>query len=129
MISSQLCGGNVALLDCSPNLLPALRRGDLPIALELFRVRSEVGVFDHAVEPLRVVASMQMEQPRLIIHAVRELQERGQIVCAEIQFAVRSLEIETLFGIQRAFRVFATMTTALSAGLFRANPEGGLPRL
>src|SRR5262245_6719142 len=121
MISSQLRGGNITFLDCIPDLLPAFRRGDFRISLERFGLRREIGVFDHSTEPFGVVASMQMEQPRFIIHAVCKLQKHGEVLRAEIQFAVPSLEIETLFGTQRAFGVLATMTTTLRAGLFSAN--------
>src|SRR5215467_11084678 len=123
MISSQLRGGNITFLDCIPDLLPAFRRGDFRISLERFGFRREIGVFDHSTEPLGVVASMHMEQPRLIIHAVGKLQKHSQVLCAEIQFSVQSLEVETLFRTQCAFGVLPTVTTALPARLFSANPE------
>jgi hypothetical protein len=62
-----------------------------------------------------------MIQPRLIIHAVRELQEHAEILRAQMKFLLRSAEVETLVRPECPFRVLASMPKAFA--MWRSWPK------
>src|SRR5215813_4041346 len=89
----------------------------------------KVGVLDHVTEPASKVAVLEVEEPRLIIHAVRDLEENRQILGFEIEFPLGPAEVETLFRRKFAFRILAPVAPPFRAWLGGTKNERRLFRI
>jgi hypothetical protein len=59
-------------------------------------------------QPARDLAAPPVVQPRVGVHAVREIRERDEVLRAKVELAFRTAEIErTVFG-QRTFAYLRT---------------------
>lgn len=54
-----------------------------------------------------------MVEPRFIVQTLAYLDERGEVVCPQVQPVVRAAKIKTSVLTQSSFRVLAQMTTKL----------------
>src|ERR1700728_3375724 len=76
-------GGRVAPLDRRGDLGPGSDRVER--RLRRLRFRGELIVLDRVAEPLRVIAAPQMEQPCVVVHALRQLQERREVERTQVE--------------------------------------------
>src|SRR5690606_11221621 len=81
-------------------------------------------VLDRIANPARVVSGTEVMQPGGVIDAFGDLHEHVEIVCAKVEGARRSAEVEALVLAQSPFGVFADVPFAFTARL-----DGGNERL
>src|SRR6201996_1332676 len=112
VILYHVCRG-VSALDGLSHLLS--RAGRIAIRLAQLGFRGQRVVLDRVAEPCRVVASLQMMQPRLVVDAGGELQERRQIERPQVKGAGGTAEVEALVFAEPAFGIFTRVPTM---GLF-----------
>ena len=70
----------------------------------------------------------QMEEPGVLVDAVRQIHERDEVLRAEIQLSFRAAEIEGTVFAERAFGIFAQMAAPLGARGLELDDHAGLRR-
>src|SRR6478736_522323 len=103
------------LFDGLANALATLDRRAVVVAFDGAHRLGKSTVLDGLTKPRRVVAVLQMEQPRVVVDAFGELQELDEIARAQIQLLLRPAEIEAAIGRQLAFGVLARVSPPLRA--------------
>ena len=81
--------------------------------LDSLRLGREGVVFDRGTEPLRIIASAQVIEPRLIIDPVSNLSKENKILGPEIQSFLRTAKIKTPVRPEFPFRVLTAVTAAV----------------
>lgn len=71
-------------------------------------------VTDRIANPPRIVTLAEMVEPSLVVDALSQIQEGGEILSAQLQL-VRGTPEETLVRAQRPLRIFADMAPVLGA--------------
>src|SRR3954468_6310257 len=95
----------VTLRDRREDATPAFFGRQL-MKLDGSRLRGEVTIFDTAVEPVGVVAFLQMVKPGVLVDAFRHLDEDRQVFGAEVQPALRTLKVEALVFTEASDDIF-----------------------
>src|SRR5258705_3368922 len=89
------------------------RRAVLPAAaLDPLRLFRERVVLDRRPEPPRVIALAEMMEPGLLVHALRHLQEDGEVLGPQLQPALGTAEDEGVV-LQISGRVLAAVAAML----------------
>jgi len=81
--------------------------------LDSLRLGSEGVVFNRGTEPLRIITSTQVIEPRLIIDPVSNLSKENKILGSKIQSFLRTAKIKTSVRPEFPFRVLTAMTAAV----------------
>src|SRR5580693_4506839 len=97
------------------------RFGGIGAILGLAHLLGELVVLDRLAHPARIVMALQVMQPRLVLHAVRHLQENHQVLGAKVERAGRPAEIEAFVLAKLALGIFAGVTLGLLGRRMKRN--------
>src|SRR5690242_9909531 len=122
-------GLGVALLDRGADRGAAAGRIDARGPLDGGGGAGQRRVLDRVAEPARVVASSQVVHPRLVVDAVRHLEEEREVLGAQVQPLAGPAEVEAAVRTELALRVLAHVALPLGPRRRAAKPDRKSTRL
>ena len=99
-------------------------RVEVWVAFDAAGFGSEVFVPYDIAKPSRVIAAPKVMQPRRIVDAVSELEEKAEILCAQVQLFLGTPKIEAVVVRDFSLCVLAPVSAALAAGCGHLEAKG-----